>query len=393
MKQNDVVLVEGARTAFTRFCGSFREITATDLGALTAKEAIKRSEINADEVDQVFFGNVMQSSTDAHVLARHVGLKAGVSIPTPCLTINRLCGSGLESIVQAARLIQIGESQVALAGGAENLSQVPHVIRGARWGLGLGQTGAEDWLWDSFYDSYGDCTMAVTAENLAKQYELSREEVDQHACLSHGRALAAMEKGYFKEEIVPVTVKKRKGNVTVDTDEHPRNTTLEELAKLDARFVESGVVTAGNASGINDGAAAAILTSSHYAEKRGLKPLARLVSYAVVGVDPKVMGIGPVPAIQQALKNAGMKLEDLDLIEINEAFSAQYIACQKELGFDPEIGNVNGGAVALGHPLAASGTRITLSLLKELKRRGKKYGVSSLCIGGGQGIAAIWERV
>ncbi|GAE24562.1 3-ketoacyl-CoA thiolase [Halalkalibacter wakoensis JCM 9140] len=235
--------------------------------------------------------------------------------------------------------------------------------------------------------------MAVTAENLAKQYELSREEVDQHALLSHKRALAAMEKGYFKEEIVPVSVKKRKGNVTIDTDEHPRETTLEELGKLKARFVENGVVTAGNASGINDGAAAAILTSSQYAEKRGLKPLARLVSYAVVGVEPQVMGIGPVPAIQQALKNAGMKIEDLDLIEINEAFSAQYIACQKELGFDPEIGNVNGGAVALGHPLAASGTRITLALLRELKRRGKKYGVSSLCIGGGQGIAAIWERV
>ncbi|MDT8861335.1 acetyl-CoA C-acetyltransferase [Alkalihalobacillus sp. MEB130] len=393
MSKNEVVLVDGARTAFTKFCGSFREITATDLGAISAKEAIKRAQINATEVDQVFIGNVMQSSTDAHVIARHVGLKAGVSIPTPCLTVNRLCGSGLESIVQAARLIQTGESQVALAGGAENLSQVPHVIRGARWGLGLGQTGAEDWLWDSFYDSYGDCTMAVTAENLAKQYELTREEVDQHAQLSHARAVSAMDKGYFKEEIAPVTIKKRKGDVVIDTDEHPRNTTIKELSKLEARFVENGVVTAGNASGINDGAAAAVLTSSQYAEKNALKPLARLVSYAVVGVEPKVMGIGPVPAILQALKKAGMRMEDMDLVEINEAFSAQYLACQKELGFDPTIGNVNGGAVALGHPLAASGTRITLSLIRELGRRGKKYGVSSLCIGGGQGIAAIWERL
>jgi acetyl-CoA acyltransferase 2 len=393
MSQRDVVLIEGARTAFTRFCGSFRDITATDLGAITAQEAIKRSQIESEEVDQVYFGNVMQSSTDAHLIARHVGLKAGVPIKVPALTVNRLCGSGLEAIVTAARMIRVGESEVALAGGSENLSQVPHVIRGARWGLGLGQTGAEDLLWDSFYDPYGDCTMAGTAENLAKKYELTREEIDQHALTSHGRALSAMEKGYFKEEIVPVKVKTRKGEKIIDTDEHPRNTSLEELSKLKARFVENGVVTAGNASGMNDGASAAILTSSNYAEEKGLKPIARLVSYAVVGVDPKIMGIGPVPAINQALKNAGMKLEDMDLIEINEAFSSQYLACQKELGFDPSIGNVNGGAVALGHPLAASGTRITLTLIRELGRRGKKYGVSSLCIGGGQGIAAIWERL
>lgn len=393
MKQNDVVLIEGARTAFTAFCGSFRDITSTELGAYSAIEAIKRSNINAEEIDQVFYGNVMQSHTDAHVISRQVGLKAGVSIPTPCVTINRICGSGLETILQAGRLIRVGESQVALAGGAENLSQVPHVIRGARWGLGLGQTGAEDWLWESFRDSYSGCTMAVTAENLAKKYELTRDEIDEHAFTSHERALAAMEKGYFKEEIVPITIKGRKEDKVIDTDEHPRKTSLESLGKLKARFIENGVVTAGNASGMNDGAASVILTSSDYAEKNGLKPSARLVSYAVVGVEPEIMGIGPVPAIQQAVKNAGMTLADMDLIEINEAFSAQYLACQKELGFDPAIGNVNGGAVALGHPLAASGTRITLTLIKELARRGKKYGVSALCIGGGQGIAAVWERL
>ena len=393
MSQNEVVLVEGARTAFTAFCGSFKNVTATDLGAYSAQAAIERAKVNPEEIDQVIFGNVMQSSTDAHIIARHVGLKARVPISTPCLTVNRLCGSGIESILSAARLIRTGESQVALAGGAENLSQVPHVIRGARWGLGLGTTGAEDWLWESFYDKNAKGSMAITAENLAKKYELTRDEIDEHALQSHNRALAAMEKGYFKEEIVPVTIKERREEKVIDTDEHPKKTTIESLNKLKARFIENGVVTAGNASGINDGAAAVVLTSSEYAKRNGLKPLARLVSYAVVGVDPKIMGIGPVPAIQQALKNAGLKMEDIDLVEINEAFSAQYLACVKELGFDPEIGNVNGGAVALGHPLAASGTRITLTLLRELTRRGKKYGVSSACIGGGQGIAAIWERL
>ncbi|PFE02910.1 acetyl-CoA C-acyltransferase [Bacillus cereus] len=393
MSKTDVVLVEGARTPLAEFCGSFRDVSAIDLGAIASKEAIKKANVNPEEIDQVVFGNVQQSSRDAHYLARHVGLKAGLSIHVPALTVNRLCGSGLESILTAARYILTGEANMVLAGGAENMSQVPHVIRGMRWGSPLGSPTMEDWVWDGLYDTYGDCTMAVTAENLAKKYKLSREEIDEYAFLSHQKALAAMEKGYFKEEIIPVTVKDKKGSKIIDTDEHPRNTSIEQLSKLKARFIEGGVITPGNASGMNDAGAAVVLASEEYAIKKGLKPLARLVSWDVVGVEPELMGIGPAPAIRGALRKASLKLEDLDLIEINEAFSAQYLACQKELGFNPEIGNVNGGAVALGHPLAVSGTRISLSLIYELDRRGKKYGASSVCIGGGQGIAAIWERL
>lgn len=393
MSKTDVVLVEGARTPLAEFCGSFRDVSAIDLGAIASKEAIKKANVNPEEIDQVVFGNVQQSSRDAHYLARHVGLKAGLSIHVPALTVNRLCGSGLESILTAARYILTGEANMVLAGGAENMSQVPHVIRGMRWGSPLGSPTMEDWVWDGLYDTYGDCTMAVTAENLAEKYKLSREEIDEYAFLSHQKTLAAIEKGYFKEEIIPVTVKDKKGSKIIDTDEHPRNTSIEQLSKLKARFIEGGVITPGNASGMNDAGAAVVLASEEYAIKKGLKPLARLVSWDVVGVEPELMGIGPAPAIRGALRKASLKLEDLDLIEINEAFSAQYLACQKELGFNPKIGNVNGGAVALGHPLAVSGTRISLSLIYELDRRGKKYGASSVCIGGGQGIAAIWERL
>ncbi len=389
----DVVLLEGARTPFAEINGSFRDITATDLGAIAAQEAIRKSGVDKEEIDHVVFANVQQSSKDAHLLARHVGLKAGLPIRVPAVTINRLCGSGLEAILAAGRYIVTGEADAVLAGGTENMSQVPHVIRGARTGKPLGALQMEDWLWDGLYDTVGDCTMAMTAENLAHKYGIRREEIDRHALSSHERALAAMEKGYFKQEIVPVTVKERKGDRVVDTDEHPRPTSMEALAKLKPRFIENGVVTPGNASGMNDGAAAVVVASADFAARKNLKPLARLVSSAVVGVEPKYMGIGPVPAIEQALKKAGLTMGDIDLVEINEAFSAQYLACQQQLGFGPEIGNVNGGAVALGHPLAASGTRISLSLVYELGRRNKKYGVSAVCIGGGQGIAAVWERL
>jgi acetyl-CoA C-acetyltransferase len=392
-EMNDIVLVEGARTAFTEISGTFRGISATDLGAEAARGAIRKANINPEEIDQVVFANVQQSSKDAHILARHVGLKAGVPIDVPALTINRLCGSGIEAILTAARYILTGEAKAVLAGGTESMSNVPHVIPGMRWGTPLGGTVIEDWVFDGLYDTVGDCTMADTAENLAEKYHLTREEVDTHALSSHNLALAAIEKGYLQSEIVPVTVKGKKGNIVVDRDEHIRYTSMEQLGKLKPRFRENGVVTPGNASGMVDGAAAVIVTSSEYAEQKGLKPIARLVSWGVVGVEPKYMGIGPVPAIQTALQKAGLKLEDLDLIEINEAFSAQYLACQKELGFDPAIGNVNGGAIALGHPLAASGTRISLSLAYELQRRSAKYGASAVCIGGGQGIAAIWERL
>jgi len=391
VENQDVVVIDGARTAFTEFGGSFKNVSAIDLGVATTKEAMKKAFIQPQEVDEVIFGNVIQSSSDAIYIARHIGLKSGIPKHVPGLTVNRLCGSGLQSLVNAAQSIQLGEANVAIAGGTENMSQVPHVIRGARWGIKLGKAPMEDYLWEALYDSYGECAMAITAENLANKYRISREEIDHFAASSHQKALRAMEKGYFAEEIVPYIIKGRKGDITVDQDEHPRETSEDKLSKLSARFQKGGVVTPGNASGMNDGAASLVLTSHEYARQHQLTPLARLVSWGIVGVNPKYMGIGPVPAIRKALKRADMKIEDLDLIEINEAFAAQYLACQKELGFDIEIGNINGGAVALGHPLGASGARISLSLLYELKRTDKKYGASALCIGGGQGIAAIWE--
>jgi len=391
LSKHEIVVIDGARTAFGEFGGSFKDVSAIELGVASTKEAIARSKVDPEEIDQVVMGNVIQSSADAVFVGRHVGLKSGVPKHVPGLTVNRLCGSGLQAIISAAHSILVDDSQLAVAGGTENMSQIPHVIRGARWGIPLGQAPMADYLWETLYDPYGDCTMAITAENIAEKYGITREEADAFAIRSNEKALAAMKNGTFAEEITPVTIQTRKGEVTIDKDEHPRATTLEKIAKLPARFKENGVVTAANASGINDGAATLLLSSSAYAEKRNLKPIARLVSWGITGVEPKLMGLGPVSAIQQALSKANMKIQDLDLIEINEAFAAQYLGCQKLLDFDPAIGNVNGGAVALGHPLGASGARISLSLIYELRRRGKKYGASSLCIGGGQGIAAIWE--
>ena len=393
MAKNEIVLLDGARTAFAEFGGSFKDVSAIDLGVAAAKEAMVRSNISPEEIDEVVMGNVIQSSPDAVFVGRHIGLKAGIPEHVPGLTVNRLCGSGLQAIITGAQSIMVGDSEVVLAGGTENMSQIPHVIRGARWGLPLGQAPMADYLWEALYDPYGDCTMSITAENVAAKYGITREQCDEFAVRSNDRALAAMENGNFAEEIAPVSIKTRKGEIVIDKDEHPRAGTVESLSKLKARFIKDGVVTPANASGINDGAAAVVIASSSYAERKNLKPIARLVSWGITGLDPKLMGLGPVSAIQQALKKADMTIQDLDLIEINEAFAAQYLGCQQLLGFDPEIGNVNGGAVALGHPLGASGARISLSLLYELRRRGKKYGASSLCIGGGQGIAAIWEIV
>lgn len=394
MRRNDVVLIDGARTPFGKFGGSLKDISAIDLGAHSAKEAIARSGVDTNDFDQVVMGNVQQSSTDAHFLARHVGLKAGLPIHVPALTVNRLCGSGLEAIITAAKNIIIGESQVGVAGGTENMSQIPYFVQGARWGTRLGSTPkVVDYLWEGLYDTVAGCTMSITAENVAEKYNISREEADEFAKLSYDRALKAMESGRLAKEIAPITVRTRKGEKVISVDEQPIPTELSVLRNMKARFKENGVVTPGNASGINDGAAAVVLASAEYAENHGLKPLARLVSWGVVGVEPSHMGMGPVPAIREALKKANLKIEDLDLIEINEAFAVQYLACQKELGFAPEMGNVNGGAVALGHPLGASGARITLSLAYELQQKNKKYGASAVCIGGGQGIAAIWERV
>lgn len=393
MYGNGVVVLEGARTPFGTFGGSLKDVSATDLGVVAARGALERAGVEPGQVDNVVFGNVMQTSGDAIYLARHIGLKSGVPLEVPALTVNRLCGSGLQALVSAAQSIMLGESRCALVGGTENMSQAPHIVRGARWGLPLGQGQLEDSLWVGLVDTYNGFGMAETAENLAEHYSITREETDEFACLSQRRAARAREEGSLGEEIVPVTVKDRKGKpVEITTDEHIRpDTTVEALTRLKARFRENGRVTAGNASGINDGAAALVLADADQAEREGWKPLARLVSWGVVGVNPDIMGIGPAPASRQALKRAGLSLADIDLIEVNEAFACQYLAVEKELGFDRDKANVNGGAVAIGHPLGASGARLALTLLYELRRRGGRYGLASLCIGGGQGIAAIFE--
>ncbi len=391
----DIVIVDGARTPFGAFGGGLRDISATDLGVIAAKVALERSGVDPAWIDHVVFGNVLQTSGDAIYLARHVGLKAGVPIERPALTLNRLCGSGLEAILTGARLILLGEADFVLAGGAENMSQAPHVIRGARWGLRLGEGKLEDYLWAALTDSYNNMPMAITAENLAERYNVTREEQDAFAYRSQMRAAEAWNSGHLAEEVVPVEGRDPKGRpVLVERDEHMRpDTTLEGLARLPSRFKKNGTVTAGNASGIVDGAAAVVVTSAEKAQERGLKPIGRIVSWGTAGVDPDYMGIGPAPATRIALEKAGMTLDQIDLIEVNEAFAAQCLAVVKELGIDQERLNVNGGAIAIGHPLAATGARLTLTVLYELRRRGKKYGLSTMCIGGGQGIAAIVEAL
>jgi acetyl-CoA C-acetyltransferase len=391
---NDIVVLGGARTAFGTYGGALRDTSATELGVIAAKGALERSKVSADRIDQIIFGNVMQTSGDAVYFARHIGLKAGAPIEAPALTINRLCGSGLQAILLAAQEIQLGQADFVLAGGAENMSMAPHMIRGARWGLPLGEQKLEDYLWVALVDSYNGLGMANTAENLGRKYGIGRQAADEFAYRSHMLAAKARESCRFSEEIVPVEVKTKKGVTVVDKDEHIRpDTTIEALGKLVARFEKDGTVTAGNASGINDGAAALVIASAEAAQKAGLKPIARVVSGGVCGVDPDIMGIGPAPSSRQALKRAGLKIEDMDLVEINEAFATQYLAVEKELGLDRERTNVNGGAIALGHPLGASGARLALTLITELGKRNGRYGLASLCIGGGQGIAAIFERV
>lgn len=394
VQDTDIVVLGGARTPFGAFMGSLKDISAIDLGAIAAREALKRARVDPKDVDQVVFGNVLQTSKDAIYCARHIALKAGVPIETPALTVNRLCGSGLQAIVSGAQSLMLGEGTVALVGGAENMTQAPFVVRGARSGLSLGEHHLEDYLWESLVDSYCGCGMANTAENLAEQYSLSRQEIDEYALRSQETARRAQEKGWLAEEIVPVTIKDRKGKETVfDRDEGIRETSLDALAKLPSRFKQGGVVTAGNASGINDAAAALVISTGAVARERGLTPIARLVSWGIVGVDPTIMGIGPAPAIRQALKRADMTLDQLDRVEVNEAFASQYLAVEKELGLDREKTNVNGGAISLGHPLAASGARLAITLIHELRRNGLRYGAASLCIGGGQGIAAIFEAL
>jgi acetyl-CoA acyltransferase 2 len=389
-----VFILGGARTPMTTHVGALKDFSAIELGAIASKAALERTGTKPEWVDHVVFGNVQQSSVDAHYGARHVGLKAGLPIEVPALTVNRLCGSGIQAVISGAQHIQLDEAGFVLAGGMENMSQVPHVIRGARTGFKLGQGKLEDWLWEGLNDPYAGCSMAITAENCATKYGITREDADAYALRSQQLAHKAWTSGAMKEEVTPVEIKTKKGVTLIEQDDHMRpDTTMEILAKLPTVFKKDGVVTAGNASGIVDGAAALVIAGEDAAKARGAKPLGRIVSWATVGVEPTLMGMGPAPAIRKALERAQLNLGDLDLIEINEAFAPQYLACEKELGLNRDRANVNGGAIAIGHPLGASGARLVLTLLMELRRRGKKYGVASACIGGGQGIALIVEAL
>ena len=394
-KQTEIAIVAGARTPMGRYCGKLRDFSAMELGAVAARGAMERAGIDPKEVDHVVMGNAQQTSGDALYGARHVGLRAGVPIEVPALTVNRLCGSGMQSLVTAAQMIQLGESKVALAGGMEAMSQAPHVIHGMRWGVGLGEGKLEDSLMVALFDSYCGLAMANTAELYAEQQGITREMQDCFALRSQQLADAACKAGRIQEELVPVALRNKRGEPTGEMfteDDHRRpETTIEGLRKLKPAFGKNGSVTAGNASGIVDGGAATVLMKMDEAQKRGMKPLGRIVSWGIAGVDPKIMGSGPVPATRIALEKAELKLDDIDLIELNEAFGAQSLSVEKELGLDRNKLNVNGGAIALGHPLGATGTRLVITLLYELRRRGKEYGLATACIGGGQGIAMVVE--
>jgi acetyl-CoA acetyltransferase family protein len=397
LKPGDIAIVSGARTPFGRYCGKLKDFTAQELGAIAGQGAIARTGLEVEEFDHAVFGNAQQTSGDALYGARHVGLRAGLPIETPALTVNRLCGSGMQAIVNAAQMIQLGEASVVLAGGMEAMSQAPFVIHG-RDGFSLAPGGKlEDSLMVALLDSYCGLYMANTAELYGEQQGITRPAQDEFALRSQQKADAAYKDGRLREELVPVPLKNSKGEATGESlteDDHRRpQTTMEGLAKLKPAFGKQGTVTAGNASGIVDGGAAVVVMSLENALKRGLKPLGRIVSWGIAGVDPKLMGRGPVPATKVALEKARLSLDYIDLIEVNEAFAAQYLAVEKELGLDREKVNVNGGAIALGHPLGATGTRLVITLLYELRRRKKKYGLATACIGGGQGIAMVVESL
>jgi acetyl-CoA acetyltransferase family protein len=397
LKPGDIAIVSGARTPFGRYCGKLRDFTAQELGAIAGKGATERAGLELQEFDHAVFGNAQQTSGDALYGARHVGLLAGLPIETPALTVNRLCGSGMQAIINAAQMIQLGEANLVLAGGMEAMSQAPFVIRG-RDGFTLAPGGKlEDSLMVALLDSYCGLYMANTAELYGEQQGITRQAQDEFALRSQQKADAAYKDGRLREELVPVPQRNSKGEATGESlteDDHRRpQTTMEGLAKLKPAFGKKGTVTAGNASGIVDGGAAVVVMSLEHALKRGLKPLGRIVNWGVAGVEPKLMGRGPVPATKLALEKAGLSLDYIDLIEVNEAFAAQYLAVEKELGLDREKVNVNGGAIALGHPLGATGTRLVITLLYELRRRKKKYGLATACIGGGQGIAMVVESL
>ncbi len=397
--QKDLVIVGGARTAMAEYVGTpgyglLKTVGANDLGAHAIRGAMERAGVSAEQVDHVVMGNALQTGPDAIYGARHASLKGGLANEVPALTVNRICGSGIQSIVSAGQMILSGDAEVVVAGGMENMSQAPHIIRGARDGFRLGGAPkVEDYLFESLMDPYCGFFMAQTAENLATKYDISREAQDEFAMRSHQLGTAAVQNGLFAEEIVPVTVKKGRKEFVVDTDDHIKpDTSIEQLQKLRAAFGKDGTVTAGNASGIVDGGAAVIVTTAERAAAEGWAVRAHIRSWGIAGVEPEIMGIGPVPSMRMAAEKVGMSVHDMDFIEINEAFSAQFLACEKVLELDRDKCNVNGGAVAIGHPLAATGTRLVLTLYHQLERAQAKYGMASACIGGGQGIALLIER-
>ncbi|WP_167882229.1 thiolase family protein [Leptospira langatensis] len=387
-----VVLVDGARTPFGKFGGKLKEFSSSDLAVITAKEVIRRSGVDPSLLQESIYGNVIQDDKDSAYLARHVALRSGLPQSSSALSVNRLCGSGMESIILGSRKILSGESDLILAGGTESMSNAPFVLKNARWGNKYGNTIAEDRLEQSLTDCFVDLTMGMTAENIATKFNISREEQDEWAGISQVRAEKASNQDLFQEEMIPIQLGGKTPTLFKRDEQIRGEECVPQLKNLKTAFLKEGTVTAGNASGINDGAASVILASSDWSKKSGKKPLASILGYSNVGCDPKMMGLGPVFAIPVALQRAGLKLEEIDLFEINEAYASQTLAVIKELGLDPERTNVNGGAIAIGHPLGASGTRVALTLAYELKRRNLRYGVASLCIGGGQGIALVLEN-
>jgi acetyl-CoA C-acetyltransferase len=392
--QREVYIVSGVRTAIGDFGGSLKDIPPTDLGTQVTREALARAEVAGDEVQHVVFGNVIHTESKDMYLARVAAVNAGVTQDAPALTLNRLCGSGLQAIVSAAQAVTLGDADIAVAGGSESMSRAGYLASGMRWGARMGDTAMIDMMTAALHDPFHNIHMGMTAENLAETHQVTRSQQDELAVLSHQRAARAIKEGRFKSQIVPVTLKTRKGETVFDTDEHVRaDVSAADLAKLRAVFKKDGTVTAGNASGINDGAAAVVLMDGETVGKRGAKPLGRLLAYAHAGVDPKVMGIGPVPATRSVLKRAALALDQIDVIESNEAFAAQACAVAKDLGFNPEKTNPNGSGISLGHPVGATGAMLTVKALYELERVQGRYALVTMCIGGGQGIAAIFERV
>lgn len=394
MSNKEVFILSGARTPMGEYGGALRDLSAIELAAIASRAAVDRSGLPVDAIEHTVIGNALQTSGDAIYGARHVALKAGLGIDKPALTVNRLCGSGIQAIVSGAQMIQLGEAGAVLTGGMESMSQAPHVLRGARWGFRLGEGKLEDSLMVALLDTHCGYYMAQTAENLATKYGISRQEQDEFAMTSQKRAAAAWEQGAFKDEVVPVELKGRKGTTLFEKDDHMRpDTTMDGLAKLKPAFSKDGFVTAGNASGIVDGAASVVISGEQTLRRFDVSPLGRIVSWGIAGVPPEIMGIGPVPSSKKALEAAGLSLGQMDLVEVNEAFACQYLAVERDLGLDRNRTNVNGGAIALGHPLGASGARLVLTVLLELRRRKKKYGLATACIGGGQGIAMIIEAL